>query len=249
MGEVAAAVGVAYLVWKRQWKPALLAVGWVVVLDVVLSLVAYGPTAAWHEHVKWWQNEGAGALGRQLNSPAPIDEDRLTNQSLAVTLRRTLTRFGMSPGNPRNWASLVDLNATQLKAAFLIASGVLGLAVFWVCRRPGGALSPRQWALEIGLMLLATLWFSPVVWSYHPTAAAPALAMVLAHRFQRPGWVWAIGLIWVAGLVLLASLVARAFGELLWATVAVGVGLMWLEYFRAQPRAVGQASGLPANTG
>ena len=74
---------------------------------------------------------------------------------------------------------MAHFTAAQLEVTFLLVIGCLGLGMVTFCRRPGSQLSPGQWATEIALMLLATLWLSPVTWSYHPTAALPALAIVL----------------------------------------------------------------------
>ena len=65
-----------------------------VLVDVTLSVAAYGPQGAWREHVTWWNDGAAGTQLRQLTSEKAVDEDRLTNQSVAVTLRRLLSTLG-----------------------------------------------------------------------------------------------------------------------------------------------------------
>ena len=87
-------MGIGFLLYQRKWKGALMAMATVLVLDVALSVVAFGPAGAWREHVLWWQHGVAGTANRQLTSDRPTDEDRLTNQSVAVTLRRLLTSMG-----------------------------------------------------------------------------------------------------------------------------------------------------------
>jgi len=227
-------LGVGYLILKRQWKPALLAVASLVALDVALSVAAYGPQAAWNEHVKWWHNEGAGATQRQLTDAKVIDEDRITNQSVMVILRRVLTDFGCEPNSPRNHLVLGNLSADQLRAVYLAVMGGLGLAVFWIVRRRAGELSPDQQAAEIGLMLLCTVWCSPVVWSYHPTAATPALAIVLATAGSAPRLARWAAAIWIIGLAGFAIPEVRALGNLLFPTLLLGGCLAWL-HRRASP--------------
>src|SRR5208282_4806319 len=90
-------LGIGFLLYQRRWKGALIAIATVFVLDVVLSVAAFGPAGAWHEHVMWWQQGAAGTANRQLASFKPSDEDRLTNESVAVTLRRLLTSMGSQP--------------------------------------------------------------------------------------------------------------------------------------------------------
>ena len=120
-----------------------------------------------------------------------------------------------------------NLNAEQLTAAYAFVLGLLGLGVAVYCRRPAGATSPGQWSNEIAMTALSTLWFSPVVWSYHPTAAAPALAVVLGKVSRRPALAWAVACVWIAAISLLSLNVARARGDLLWLSLALGAMLAW----------------------
>src|SRR5208282_2635900 len=87
-------LGIAFLLYQRKWKGALIAMATVFVLEVTLSVAAFGPAGAWQEHVLWWEHGAAGTTNRQLTSVRPRDEDRLTNQSVAITLRRLLTSLG-----------------------------------------------------------------------------------------------------------------------------------------------------------
>ena len=156
-------LAVAYLVLKRKWKPAALAVICAVVLDVTLSFVGYGPKVAWAEHVRWWKEQAQGTTERPLTNPIPVQEDRDTNQSLVVILRRTLTTMGINQaGVPaRHYTTLLHLTSRQLQAVYLTVVGLLGLAVLAAWRRPAEQLSISQWSTEIALVSLATLWFSP----------------------------------------------------------------------------------------
>jgi hypothetical protein len=222
-------LGVGYLLLKRKWLPAAIALATVMALDVGLSLIAYGPRAAWEEHVEWWCDEGSGALARELGVREPIDEDRRTNQSLPVILRRVLTSFGMEPDSPRNAVALGDLSPAQLRVVYFSVVGALGLALAYFCRRPGSVLTQRQWATEIALICLGTLWLSPVLWSYHPTAATPGLALVLGQYPQHRRLAWATGLAWVLAMALFAWPLARVLGHVLWASMLIGAALVWME--------------------
>jgi hypothetical protein len=103
----------------------------------------------------------------------------------------------------------------------------LGLAVVAYCRLPGRELSSRRWATEIALIVLATLWFSPLVWSYHPTAALPALALVFARAPRHSRLALAMAVIWLVSLALMALPIARVLGVTLWTNLLVGVILIW----------------------
>ena len=125
-----------YLLLKRRWAPALVAVLCAVSLDVALSLGAFGAEGAWREHVTWWNHGAAGSTLRQLTSPYVVDEDRLTNQSVAVTLRRLLSSLGAEPGMPRQSVVMAHFTPGELESAFLVATALLAMAVAAFCRRP-----------------------------------------------------------------------------------------------------------------
>ena len=76
------------------------------------------------------------------------------------------------------------------------------------------------------MMTLATLWFSPVVWSYHFVAATPVLAILLLRGRYRWQWVVPVVVVWVGALSLLAFDAARAAGVLLWMSLLLGAGLV-----------------------
>jgi hypothetical protein len=246
-------LGIGFLLYQRKWKGALIATVTVLVLDIALSVVAFGPAGAWREHVLWWQHGVAGTANRQLTLAKPTDEDRLTNQSVAITLRRLLTSMGSPPEagwaqdsstesaalrseqianhKARQRVQLADLTPEQLHSVFLATMAVLGLGVAVYCRpakpRVGtepGTLYPGS-AAKIAMLTLATLWFSPVVWSYHFVAATPVLAVLLLRGRYRWQWVVPVVAVWAGALALLAFDVARVAGVLLWMSLLLGAGL------------------------
>ena len=87
-------VGVGYLLLKRKWLPAALALATAIVVDLVLSLAAYGPEATWQSHCEWWYLQAFGAQDQLLTDPTPLDHDRITNQSVVVVMRHLLTHMG-----------------------------------------------------------------------------------------------------------------------------------------------------------
>jgi hypothetical protein len=217
--------GAGYLLLKRKWVPALVAVACALLVNAGLSLAAFGPKAAWELNRQWWQSQAVGTTDRLLTQVGPIDEDRYTNQSTAVFVRRVFSRMGYQVGAARQWVSAADLSGPELRAIYLAFIGAIGLGVLTVCRRPANRLGPQEWATQIALVLLATLWFSPVIWSYHPIAAAPALAVVLARKPAFPRTAWLVVGLWLSSMILLAIDVARLLCVQLWASMILGVVL------------------------
>lgn len=247
-------VGVGYLILKRKWLPAALAIVTVVVVDLMLSIPVYGPEATWQLHRQWLNSEVFSAKNQLLTDPNPIGDDRNTNQSVMVVMRHTLTHMGqgsagdheeavrrgkphyigsVANGDLRPNVAIADLTPRQLQAAYTAVMILLVLAIAIYCRRPGRELLPRRWSTEIALIVLATLWFSPLVWSYHPTAALPALAVIFTRAPKHSKLALVVAVLWMLSLVLMGSPVARALGVTLWMNLIVGVFLLWTTYGEA----------------
>jgi hypothetical protein len=175
------------------------------------------------------------------------NEDRITNQSIAVVLRHVLTNFGMDFNEARNAVSIANLSAQQLKMVYLAIVGVLGLAGMYYCRRAWYNTSPSQWSAEISLMLLGTLWFSPVVWGYHPTSVVPAMALVLSRADQHPRIARGMALLWLASLALFGVPLARVLGHATLASLVLGVAMVWVSRVPTC-RAVAVPSASPATS-
>ena len=221
-------MGVGYLVLKRKWFAAGVALGSAVAVNLVLSVPVFGWQRTWQLHQQWWEDQATGTTHRLLDLPGTVDEDRLSDQSLAVVMRRLLTRMAWDHENPeRRWVAVGNLSARQLRLTYHAALALLGLGLLFVCQRPGQATSRGRWSKEIALITLATLWFSPVAWSYHPTAAVPALAVTLSRTSKHPRLVWITTGMWLLGTALLGSQLGRTAGELLWTTFALGAALLW----------------------
>ena len=220
------ALGVVYLLLKRKWLAAATAVVVAAAFDLLLCLAVFGQQATWELHDKWLHRDAAGTAEALLTSPKLLNEQRVTNQSLPVVLRRTLTQLGVPSHSSRDLAVVGNLSGPQLKMVYGLLVGVIILALGWFFRRPWHRLSAEDWSHEIALLVLSTLWFSPIAPSYHPIAAAPALAVLIAHHMhQRLGWA-VVGL-WSLAMILHAVPTARAFGHVLWMTMALGLLLAW----------------------
>jgi hypothetical protein len=217
-------LGVGYLLVKRKWLAALAAVGVALLLNTTLSLAAYGPPAAWSAHVRWWHTRAVGDLNTTLTAERFTAQQRDRNQSTAAVLRRLLRPAPiLPPGFDHPDVSLANLTARQLKVAYYATATILAGALIWTWRRSASASSPPQIAAEIALAALATMWFSPIVFSYHPTAALPALAVILGSRWERSRLKILTLVVWLLAMVLLAFPAARAAGDLLWASLLLGL--------------------------
>jgi hypothetical protein len=256
-------VGVAYLVLKRRWRPAVLAVVTAAAVDLTITLAALGPEVAWHAHVQWWRVQGSGAQHRILNDADPIDEDRLTNQSLAIVLRHLLTHMGhgseadratavqrgvavrpwevgsIDYGGFRPNVAMADLSPGQLRVVYMVVITALAFGIAFYCRRPAPMVSPAQSATEIALVTLSTLWFSPLVWSYHPTAALPALAVILGRSPCWPRLTQATAAWWIVSMALMGWPWARAVGVTFWTSMFLGVVLLYTARFLRAEEHVG----------
>lgn len=225
-------LGVGYLALKRKWPAAATAVLVATLIDAGLSVSAFGVQGALEAHHHWWRQDAQGAVQRQLQNPSAINEDRITNQSLAIVLRRTLSTQGQVVDHPGVRPQLAALTASQLTVTFMIINAALGAVVLYLLRRPGSALALPAWSAEISLVLLCTIWFSPVVWSYHPTAATPALAIVLwEKRYCWPAWL--IAALWLLSMALFAVPAVRVCGQMLWMSLLLGA---LLAAYRWRPR-------------
>ena len=77
---------------------------------------------------------------------------------------------------------------------------VLALGVAIYCRPVGIRAWAEEGPAKIAMMTLATLWFSPVVWSYHFVAATPVLAILLLRGRYRWQWVVPVVVVWGGAL-------------------------------------------------
>jgi len=188
---------VGYLVVKRAWREAAWTVAWLVILNVLLPAVAFGPERAlahWHS----WRAVAAA----QTSEPIA----HYPNQSLLSALRRLLSREGgavnpvsyavaaWSPGTVQTvFLAIAGLGAALLAAVFVRQRGIAGL-------RAAG---------EIALCLGAMTLVSPLAWTAHyVTLLAPcALAWWGLRRLEpgAPGRRWKWGLWWGAFALLTLS--------------------------------------------
>jgi hypothetical protein len=222
-----------YLVWKRQWKPALLAVVTALVIDVAVSVGGLGPATAWNAHVRWWHKQVRSTTSMLLDNRYPTPEYRSANQSPAAVMRRALSiTWVEEPDGRANMYTLVQFSPGQLKILYRLLMAGLGAALavyFW---GPAWRTDRTRCAVEIALLCLCTMWFSPIAWSYHFLSLTPALAVILLRERYAPLAVWSLIGLWGVGLASLGSHEARSYGVLLFISAVLAVAMYRLGRFR-----------------
>jgi len=223
------AIGVGYLVLKRQWRAAGTALVAAVAIDVGLSLIAFSPSDAWQYHVRWWQRDGFGTTDRIISNPTQVPEHRCKNQALPAVLRRVLTPLPVyEPSEGLYLFNVALLEPAHVKRIYQAILACLTLAIAWGFRRPSAVLPERRRGMEIAIMTMATLWYSPVAWSYHPTAIAPLLSLIIVRFHQRRAATTTLMIVWLIAMALLGYIPARGWGEMLWASAILSAGLIYL---------------------
>lgn len=220
------ALGGAYLLYKRRWREACIAGCVALLVDLTLTAIALPFAANVQAHYDWLHKDAAGTAELLLSSPIQINEQRVSNQSLPAVLRRILTGLGYGSDKSRDLASIANLSSSQLKTVYYACLALLGGAILWICRRSARVTPVADQSTEVALIVLASLWFSPIAPSYHPIVVAPALALIVGRNSFRPLG-WAAVTLWILAMILHSLPVARAFGHVLWMTILLGAFLCW----------------------
>ena len=174
----------AYLVYKRAWRPAVWTSGFLVVLNVVLPLAVFRPAVT----VERWKEWRAVATAETAN-PTPM----FPNQSLLAALRRVLTREG-GARDPVQYA-VASWPPARVVRLFYGLLGVGAIAfVFAFRRNPRGLDDPSMLSeLAVGLCVLPLV--SPLAWKAHfvTLLAGYWLTWRVMQRAPVPRrWVWAL---------------------------------------------------------
>ena len=222
----------AYWIVKRRWR---VVGGTLVGLagTLVLTLQAFTPTEAWRAHTEWLRGAVAKSAeafraptGGEGESRPPASEFfRYKNQALSFTLRRLLSEVDGGDGPDYPLLGPVNLSGSTIRAVHLLVSAALLIWLTTVFGRPASQCSQTRMRWEACIMMLAPLWFSPIVWVHYLPLAYPALAMLstrLGHdnMVGRRNHLGVAGMaVWILAAVMLALPWMRALGVQLWATI------------------------------
>jgi hypothetical protein len=221
-----------YLLYKRAWGPAAWTAGFLLTLNLILPLLAFGP-ARTAERWRSWRSVAA----TETADPTP----GYMNQSLLAALKRALTAEG-GARDPVQYAiaSWPTARVVPLFYALLFVAAV-GLALAFRRSPPGLTSGSVVGEVVVGLCILPIV--SPLAWKAH---FVPLLAGYwLAWRLSRP-----VGVTWWASFICLtlsaSALLGGRVSHILesWNVITVGALLVVALALRAaltlpqlQPRA------------
>lgn len=220
---------VGYLLYRRRWRDVLWTVGWLVILNVALPGLVFGPSEA----LEQWQSWRAVAA-REIGDPASAH--RLNQSLLAAT-----ARMASDPATAR--------------LLFYVVAGVLAALLALVFRGGGTDLRTRRAAGEWTTSLVAMTLVTPLAWKAHYVTLLPGYWFVWWWGgAPRPRWV--TGMLVVSVLLVTASapaVVGRRAAALLesWNVITVGallvltLGVLLLRRLPRRPPANGAAPTPP----
>ncbi len=178
---------VPYLLYKRAWRALGWTAGFLVLLNVALPWLVFGPgraAALWHD----WRAIAA----RETAQPTP----HFMNQSLPAALKRLLTTAG-SERDPIHYA-VAHWSGETVRWLFVgvTVAGVLWLA--WRFRRHPRDWADRRTAAELAILLGAMVVVDPLAWKAHYVVLIVpyTFAWWALRRLPRDapgrGWRWAL---------------------------------------------------------
>jgi alpha-1,2-mannosyltransferase len=147
---------VGYLLYKRAWSAAAWTGGFLLVMNLVLPVVAFGPTSAAERWRSW-----RAVAAREAADPTPV----YSNQSLLAGLKRLLTAEGGARDPVRYAIASWPTARVQIVFTVLVAAAVLALGfLFW--RHPPGVTGIHM-AGEVGVLVCLMTLVSPLAWKAH----------------------------------------------------------------------------------
>ena len=176
-----------YLLYKRAWRELGWTVAFLVVLNVALPALVFGPAraiGAWHT----WRT----VAGHETADPTP----HFMNQSFPAALKRLFTEAG-SARDPLHYA-VADWPARAVQGTFVACALAAALLLAWRFRR-----HPRDWtdprvAAELAILLGAMVVVDPLAWKAHYVVLIVATTFAwwaLRQRGRQAGW-WRWAMFW-----------------------------------------------------
>lgn len=191
---------VLYLLYKRCWRETAWTVAWLVILNVGVIGLAFGPSDGVHLWGDWHR-----VAGKELGDPTPT----FMNQSLLAGVKRAVTPEG-GLRDPVRYHVASWSFAGARTAFFVLAAALAGLLAWLFRKRPGDLSGPRAGG-ELALCLGAMVVVDPLAWKAHYVVLITAYAFSwwVLGKGGAPRWQWAL---WWGSLVCLTGSAAAIWG-------------------------------------
>jgi hypothetical protein len=236
---------VLWLLLKREFRVAGVALGTVLLAGPVADGVVLGPRAAADAYRAWFRRSvTVGSHAGLIREQREMD---WRNQSLSAVTTRWLhatdyrTHFDNDPRMNERFEEHAAryINVVNLPLGIIgrIVAGIAALSLLvlgWLMRKPAAVLTVWQLRFEWVLVLLAMLWLMPVMRLYHVIWAYPAIAVLggaVGYAGFGSGWsLTAFGMIAAVLMGQLALLFrpAQAGGVVLMSVVLLAIPVVWM---------------------
>lgn len=230
------AIFLPWLAVTRRWRSMAVALIAAAVINIVPTLLVFGPRLTAEYYAQWWQRNALGPPARGMTDAA-LREHFIDhrNQSIPAVLARV---FVADHPYRTAWQPITLSAQSVLRLAYVLCAGLLVGALIATRdaspRSPKGAIagaSAARLRAQVAILLLAMLVLSPLVRTYYLVFALPALACLVdaargAGRVSgRLAGMLGVA-IWLAGMAGWMSDAARLFGVHLWMLLLLGAALV-----------------------
>ncbi|HKC40590.1 MAG TPA: glycosyltransferase family 87 protein [Gemmatimonadales bacterium] len=225
---------IGYLVYRRRWRETAWTAAWLVMLNVVVPAIAFGPAEAREQWHSW-----SALAAREIADPASAHR---FNQSLLAAVNRLVA----------------DPQVGRL--AFYGVAGLLAVGLALAFRGGSTELRSRRAAGEWAISLVAMTLVTPLAWKAHYVTLLAGYWCVWWGLRQlppgTPGRRWGLGLLGASLLLVSLSAPAVVGGQTaavleslntitLGALLVVGLGVLLLRRLPRLPPASSETRSAP----
>lgn len=156
---------IVYFAYKRAFRAVAGAVAGLAICWFVIPPIVLGPRyflevmRGWYGIVNPFLTEGGIAEG--------VSGFRHTNQSLSAVFHRFFTETPAGGGRWDLYLNVVSLDFGTAGAIVMLLSLLILVLLAWICRTPASERGRMGLAFEYSLILIATLFISPISWINH----------------------------------------------------------------------------------
>ncbi|HEX9649760.1 MAG TPA: glycosyltransferase family 87 protein [Cyclobacteriaceae bacterium] len=219
---------VVYFAYKGAWRVVLWAaiggaICWFMVLPVVMGFTYYYDVMqSWVMMVGSFVSDGASAEG--------IAGFRHTNQSLSAAFHRFFTETPAGGGIENFYINIVRIPHETAGIIVKSLNVAILIVLAWICRTPLGDRKDPRLPLELSLVMIATLFLSPISWINHYVvmilAFGAAVYYIRAREYQDLNRKMMLqALIIAATLIMVSPRISQAFSLPFFGAVILAVAL------------------------